>query len=81
MSKIITSVISFLGCRMSTELDHWVAKSTTKLARWVCGVQRAGSLVTVQIWKITEEEALKGEPWIGKCSYLRARKRKGVLKD
>lgn len=42
MSGIITTVVLFLGCRKSTELGYWVAKSTRKLERWACGVQRGG---------------------------------------
>lgn len=40
MSGLITTVVLFLSCRKSTELGYWVAKSTRKLNRWVCRVQR-----------------------------------------
>lgn len=40
MSQIITTVVLFLGCGKSTEQGYCVAKSTRKLKRWVCRVQR-----------------------------------------
>ena len=43
-----------------------MAKSTIKLARWVCGVQRAGSLVRVQIWKITVRRAMDKQMFVFK---------------